>query len=101
MKQKAVLAIIMIILSMSFVSCSYKEFEDSLRNPKQEVSEEEAEQYTNQASIVDTDEITNEETENQKHRGKGHRQPHGYRHCLYCSGSRHLLRHRSAGQQTQ
>ncbi|MDM8248992.1 hypothetical protein QUW49_10225 [Lacrimispora saccharolytica] len=63
MKQKAVLAIIMIILSMSFVSCSYKEFEDSLRNPKQEVSEEEAEQYTNQASIVDTDEITNEETE--------------------------------------
>lgn len=37
MKQKAVLAIIMIILSMSFVSCSYKEFEDSLRNPKHEV----------------------------------------------------------------
>ena len=62
MKQKVVLAIIMIILSMSFVSCSYKEFEDSLRNPKQEVSEKETEQYTNQASIIDTDEITNEET---------------------------------------
>lgn len=62
MKQKIVLAVITIALSLSLASCSYKEFEDSLKNPKEGTSEEEADQYINSASIIDTDKITNEET---------------------------------------
>lgn len=52
-RQKVEMAVLSVILTICFTSCSYKSFEDSIRNRNQEVSESTEEKYVNSASISD------------------------------------------------
>lgn len=62
-RQKVGMATLSIILVMGLTSCSYKNFEDSLKNWNQEVSESTEKNYINPASISDNKEKENGDTE--------------------------------------